>query len=333
MKKIIYLLLLSYTCSLFNALYAQDINTEKRKELLIGYWSIEDKGTLVIEKDGSIRMEANGEVLNTGNWKINEEGTTFYILEGEKIAETMEIVAVSETQFIFKPESSPQVILTRTSAEAIKMPKDFDAVLESKTALSSEALAQRKALLVGSWIVGEENTLDIKADGTIHEKKKGKIDKSGTWELSEDGNTFSIFEEGEMKESLTIFDVTEEKIIGEAPNGIDIVLVREKPLVEINVAERKKLLIGTWEVNQIDVRAIENPDTNLQLIIKKDGTIVSKKGKDFERKGRWELSKEGNYLYISSDDAPEQEMLILLLDKENMQLMRDSQAVDFIRIK
>ncbi len=334
MKIHIYLSLIFFIffCQLLK-LNAQEIEIEKRKALLVGYWNIEDKGTLIITQDGSVRIDVNGEVLNTGNWKLNDQGTVFYILEDERIVETMNIVEVSDTQFIFKPENSKEVTLNRTSAEAIKMPDELTDAVESKATLSSEEVAQRRALLVGSWIVGDDNTLEIQANSTIQEKKKGKIGKTGTWQLSEDGNTFSVFEEGELKEGLTLFEVTEEKIIGKVPNGMDIIIVREKPLTKIDVAERKKLLIGTWEVNQIDVRAIENPDTNLQLIIKKDGIIISKKEKKFERKERWELSPQGDYLQIISKDEPEQKMRILQLDKEKMQLMSGSQSVDFIRIK
>jgi hypothetical protein len=332
MKKIIYLLLLLYWLPT-QAILAQDTDLEKIKELLIGYWNVEDKGTLIIESTGEIFMHVNGEIVQSATWKLSEDGVNFYIMENGEIEETMEILEITETVFAFKSNSTT-MLLNRTDPSSILMPDDLTIEpVRPQVSLSSEELKERKRLLVGNWAIEGEGTLVIQENGVIQEKKDGEIQHEGTWKLSEEGTTFYILENGEVEEELIILDITEEKLIGESKNGKDVTLFREKPVVKVDVKARKKFLIGTWETNVLDAEAGEGSEPSLQLIIKKDGTVTSVRGEEFKKEGRWTLSEDGVYLVISSEEGSDTRMRIVSVDKENMQLFNRSQKFDFIRIK
>ncbi len=317
----------------FYTLYAQEIDIEKRNKDLAGYWMIEDKGVLVIESNGEIRLEVNGEVINTGNWKLSEDGSIFYILEEDDIRETMEIIRVNEQEFSFHPdlESAEVVTLTKVDKASVTMPEET--TVTERGSLSSEDITKRKKLLIGSWILEGSSMLVIKEDGTIQEKKEGEVHNSGTWKLSEVGNTFLIFEEGNLEEEITIVDVTSTQFIMETPDKTQLTLFKEKALSQDEIKARQKQIIGTWEANTIDVRAVENPDISLIIEIKKGGVFNSSNGDDFDKSGNWTLSKDGNYLNISGNGEDKQTSRIISLSQEELLLLTGSKTVSFTRIK
>lgn len=338
MKKTPYLLLF-ILCSITQFSLAQKVDIEKQKQLLVGYWMIEDKGILVIEANGDIRVETNGEVVNSGTWELDEAGTIFSILEDGNLEETMRITTLNEKEFSFNPsiDSDEIVTLLRTDENSIKMPDDMDITggetEETVYGLTTEAIDERKKFLVGIWVIQGESTLIISEDGTIKEVEGGSVQNTGTWDLDVNGTTFLIYEDGEIEEEINIIEVTKDIFRVKTPDGKIITLNKEKTLSTSEIKERQKLLIGAWELNTIDVSAVENPESSLIIEIKKDGSFKSSKGNDFDKSGTWTMSKDGHYLNISAKGDSEQKSRIISVDEYELVLLTGSKTTSFMRIK
>ncbi|MGB3341771.1 MAG: hypothetical protein WBB37_09865 [bacterium] len=82
------------------------------------------------------------------------------------------------------------------------------------TMLLVSCKVSQKDTIVGSWV--EEDSpleLQIKADGTIFEIEGGKIDKEGTWKISEKAPwTLSIYEDGELQVEISVKFINDNEV-------------------------------------------------------------------------------------------------------------------------
>ena len=124
-------------------------------------------------------------------------------------------------------------------------------------------IQSRKESLIGTWVFKNNQYFDVMKDDKVQARTGDEIDHSGTWKLSEDGNTFFIMEEGEVVETMNILFVDEYQFAFNPDNGPEeIVLFRNDH--KLNLKQKKKLIIGTWE---------EELDENIYVYeFKKKGT-------------------------------------------------------------
>ena len=147
-------------------------------------------------------------------------------------------------------------------------------------------IQSRKESLVGTWVFKNNQYFDVMKGDKIQARTGDEIDHSGTWKLSEDGNTFFIMEEGEVVETMKILFVDKYQFAFNPDNGPEeIVLFRNDK--ELKLKQKKKLIIGTWEQesnggsitvyefkkNGTGTFAVDNKQTELKWSINEDGWL------------------------------------------------------------
>ncbi len=204
-------------------------------------------------------------------------------------------------------------------------------------------LMQRKADLIGYWEIEEGRYLVIKENNEIALENEGEITKTGAWKLSDDGETFYILENDDIVEEMPIVEVSTTEFRFKTGNSEMALQRREAgiaqaPLTEEEIAERKKLIVGEWNVIELDEN-VEMSSENIKapgikVIFEASGKVIIFDGDRQKEATAWKLSEDGLYLIIiqsNEDEQKEEQAKIISIDEQSIVVLDNRNKIKFVR--
>lgn len=279
---------------------------------LLGTWKVRGINSfmtqeMVMTKDGQLKMTYSG-VEYTSQWMYDDDLKTFVVLLGD-------IEKEQPQSMVYKVEWKDAKRLKFSNArESFELNKGKELILDQ---------AALKAILVGNWklktLNGEESilfTMNLKEDG-VAEKIEGGREQKGTWELSEDGKTFSL-RDGDGMETMQLVVKDKNTInLVDRHNGV---FVFTKKVKSKNIQKLAKQLTGKWKSTKGDITLIFAANGNLEI-------LDDEKTKE---EGKWRISEDGNYLILSSEANGEGNLPFEFVNKNTLEVT-DVKIEQFIR--